>query len=357
MVLPTEGDVSQSTSAGATAMAHPMVMLLIYGFAGSRVVQVAAELGIADLMADGAKSAESLAAQTQTHQPSLHRLLRALASLGLIDEVEDGWFALASLGGQLLRNDVPGSLRHLAMMFGSEHWRCWGDLPHSVRTGQTAMQHIHDMGIFEFLATHPEEATIFNQAMADMTRQIARALVAAYDFSQFKIIVDVGGGNGTLIAAILKAAPALRGIVFDLPSGNVEAARQLAAAGLAERCQVTCGDFFHSVPGDGDTYLLKSIIHDWDDERGILILKNCRKAMAANGKLLLVERVMPARIEATRNHQWVAMLDMNMLVTTGGRERTEAEFAALFAAAGFRLERALPLPDTVGVHLLEGVPS
>jgi precorrin-6B methylase 2 len=192
------------------------------------------------------------------------------------------------------------------------------------------MQHVFGMDAFDYLGAHPQEAAIFNEAMAEITRQVARAVVAAYDFARFRTIVDVGGGNGTLIGAILDAEPKLRGIVFDSPSGSAEAPRQLEAAGLADRCEVIAGDFFRSVPSGADAYILKSIIHDWGDERSVTILRNCREAISADGKLLLVERVMPARVEASASHQRWTMIDMHMLLMLGGRERTESEFQALF---------------------------
>jgi len=336
---------------------RPTLMPLINGFMASRVIHVAAELGIADLLADGAKTTEALAQQTETHAPALHRLLRALASLALLDEVEPGRFALAAPGDQL-RTGVPGSMRNLAMMFGGERsWRSWGDLLHSVRTGESATEHLYGMGSFEYLAAHPQQAAIFNAAMAEITREVARAVVAAYDFSRFRTVVDVGGGNGTLIAVILAATPTLRGIVFDLASGNAEAAPNLAVAGVADRCEVVAGDFFRCVPSGADAYTLKSVIHDWDDERSIAILRTCREAISADGKLLLVERVMPARMEASQSHQRMTMLDMHMLVMPGGCERTETEYRALFAAARFELARVLPLPEAVGVSIIEAVPT
>ncbi len=219
------------------------------------------------------------------------------------------------------------------------------------------MQHLYGMGSFEYLAAQPAEAAIFNAAMADATRQIAGAVAAAYDFSVFRSIVDVGGGNGTLLAAILAATPNLRGTVFDLPAGNAEAAPQLAAAGVATRAEVTVGDFFRGVPPDADAYLLKNVVHDWDEDRSTAILLNCRKAMSMEGKLLLVERVMPPRMSASASHQRMALLDMNMLVMPGGRERTEVEYQSLFAAAGLELTLVILLPGANGVCLIEGIPA
>jgi len=342
----------QETGAAAPAG----LLALITGFMPARVVHAAAELGLADLLVAGVNTAASLARETGAHAPSLHRLLRALASLGLVDETEPGRFALTPLGTQL-RRDVPGSQRNLALMFGGERsWRCWGALLHSVRTGEAAMQPVYGMGSFEYLAAHPDAAVVFNAAMAEITRQVARAVVAAYDFARFRRIVDVGGGNGTLLAAILAAAPGLRGIVFDLPAGNAEAPRLLAAAGLTQRAEVVAGDFFQAVPEGADAYILKSVIHDGDDGDSIAILKSCRKAIVKAGRLLLVERVMPERMEASPAHQRMAMLDMNMLALPGGRERTEAEYRALFEAARFALERVLPLPEGGGLSLIEAAP-
>jgi hypothetical protein len=347
----------QSKTVEMSGASQPRLMPLVTGYMSSRVIHVAAELGIADLLVEGTKTSDDLAAQARLHAPSLHRLLRALASLGLVDEIEPGGFALTALGAQL-RSDAPDSLRQFARMSGSERsWRCWGDLLHCVRTGQTAMQHLYAVGSFEYFAAHPKEAAIFNAAMAESTRRTARAVIAAYDFSRFRALVDVGGGNGMLMAAILAATPGLCGIVFDLPSGNADAPGELATAGLAERGLVASGDFFHSVPSGADGYILKSVIHDWDDERSIAILAKCRKSIAADGKLLLVECVMPARMDASPTHLRAAMLDIHMLALPGGRERTGTEYGALFAAAGFELSRILPLPEALGMSLIEGVPT
>ena len=350
-------DMTERAAGGAPGEPAAALMPLINGFMASRVVHVAAELGIADLLAEGAKSSEILARETGTHAPSLHRLLRALASLGVIDEAEPDRFALTALGVQL-RTGVADSVRNLALMFGSERaWRSWGELRHSIRTGAPAMPHVFGMDSFDYLAAHPKEAAVFNEAMAEITRQVAGAAVAVYDFARFSTIVDVGGGNGALIAAIASAAPTLRGIVFDSPSGSAEASRELEASGLAERCEVRTGDFFRSVPGGADAYILKNVIHDWDDERSLTILRNCRQAISADGRLLLIERVTPAQIGASAGHRRWAMVDLHMLVMLGGRERTEAEFQALFAAAGFQWQRTLSLPGTTGFSLIEAIPA
>jgi hypothetical protein len=347
--------IEKTASSGRSGF-NAMLMPLINGFMAARVVHVAAELGIADLLAAGAKSTETLAGEAGANVPALHRLLRALASLGVIDELEPGRFALNEMGEQL-RGGVPDSVRNLALMFGSERvWRSWGELRHSILTGTPAFRHVFGVEAFEFLARDPKQAAVFNEAMAEITRQVAKDLVTAYDFASFSKIVDVGGGNGTLIATILDSAPKLRGILFDSSSGSAEASEQLRTRGVLERCEVIAGDFFHSVPKGGDAYILKNIIHDWDDERSATILKNCRNAISAGGKLLLVERVMPARIDASAGHQRWTMLDMHMLVMLGGRERTEEEFRSLLATVNFELKRTLLLQGATGYSVIEATP-
>lgn len=332
------------------------LMSLITAFMASRAVQVAAELGLADLLAEGARSAEELAAPAGAHAPSLHRLLRALAGLGIVDEESPGRFALTAEGAAL-RSGVEGSLRHFAMMSGTERtWRCWSALVHSIRTGETAMRHVYGMGSFAYFAAHPDEAAVFNAAMAESTRRTARAVAAAYDFSRFRRLIDVGGGNGTLIAAILAVAPGLSGVLFDLPGGNADAPPLLAAAGLAQRCEIVAGDFFRAIPTGVDACILKSVIHDWDDERAAVILGNCRKSLLPDGTLLLIERVMPTRMDASPSHRSAALLDLHMLALPGGRERTGAECEALLAAGGFALRRILPVPAT-DVSLIEAAPA
>ena len=343
------------TAGDSTLQAN--LMQLMTGFMPARMIHIAAQLGIADQFADGPKDAMLLASNTATHPSSLYRLLRALASLGIVDECEPGRFALTPLGAQL-RTDASGSLRNSALLYGGERtWKCWGDLLHSIRTGETAMYHLYGEGSFEYLSTHPEGAAIFNEAMAEVTREVARAVGAAYDFAKFHQIVDVGGGNGTPIATILATAPSLRGIIFDLPAGVTDAPRQLVAAGCADRCEVIEGDFFQSVPSGADAYILKSVIHDWNDDRSIAILQNCRTAMSIASRLLLVERVMPIQMRAEHGHQ--AMMDMHMLGLLGGQERTETEYRKLLGASGFTFSRIVPLStvsESVDTSIIEATP-
>ncbi|HEY7485070.1 MAG TPA: methyltransferase [Streptosporangiaceae bacterium] len=316
--------------------ARTAMLNMVFGFRDAQIIYVAARLGLADLLADGPRSSADLAKQTDTHQPSLYRLLRALAILGAVAEVERDRFELTETG-RPLRADVPGSVRGLVMLFGGEEvWRTWGELLYSVRTGKYAWEHVTGQRPFDYFAGHPELSATFNKAMSEGTRAAAPDLIKAYDFARFTTLVDVGGGDGTLIAEILAAAPSLRGVLYDLPAGLEHADRTLAAAGVAGRCQVVGGDFFESVPAGADAYLLKSVIHDWDDDQATAILRRCREAVPPDGTLLVVEPILPPTIDSTEAAGTV-MSDLNMLVATGGRERTEEEFRALLAAAGFTM--------------------
>lgn len=332
------------------------LLQMSFGYMTSQVIGVAARLGIADVLRDGAKTSEELATATGAHAPSLLRLLRALACLGVLVEVEPGRFELTSLGAPL-RRDAPNSVRALTMLFCDEAvWTAWGNLLHSVRTGENAFEQAFGIGAFEYFARNPVLSAIFNEAMAEHTRTVAPCVVAGYDFSRFRTIVDVGGGNGTLIAAILEATPGLRGILFDTPAGVEAAGATLEAAGVADRCRIVEGDFFESVPDGGDACVLKSVIHDWDDDRSITILDNCRRAMPADGTLLLVEPVLPPRVESAAITGMV-MSDLNMLVVASGRERTETEFQALFTSAGFELTAVTPTLAPTDYSVIEGVPA
>jgi hypothetical protein len=323
---------------------------------GYRVVQAlhaAAQIGIADLLADGPQSSEALALASGTHAPSLRRLLRALASLDVLEEQPDGRFTLTALGVQL-RSDVPGSLRAAVLFYGGkQHWKAWGGLHESVRTGDTAFGPRSPTAFADMAARDPAGAATFNAAMAALTGAVNASVVAAYDFSRFATLVDVGGGYGALLAGILRATPGLRGTVFEIPAVVEGARERIAAAGLAERCEVVGGDAFTAVPAGADAYIFKWILHDWDDASSTTLLTNCRAAIGAGGTLLIVERVLPERA-APGPGATAFLADLNMLLLTGGRERTEAEFRALFAATGFRLGRIVPTgaPNSI----IEAVP-
>lgn len=334
----------------------PSVQDLVYAFMPAQILGVAARLRIADELAAAPRNLMELAAATETHPPSLRRLMRGLTCIGVVTEPETDLFELAPRGQQL-RADVPDSVRAAVMLFTSEEvWRSWIGLEHSVRTGSIAWDHIYGMSVFEYLAEHPEQCGTFNAAMADRTRVVSPSIAASYDFSRFETLVDVGGGDGALIATILAATPGLRGILFDRPAGAAGAAASLREAGVSDRCDIVTGDFFVAVPDGADAYVVKTVLHNWDDDQVVAILRNCRKAIRDGGRLLVIERMLPPRIESPGAGR-VVYMDLNMLVTTHGRERTEAEFRSLYATAGFELTEAVATEeDPVGYRMLVGVP-
>jgi len=339
---------------GQTALAKevppPIQMLqIISGFWIARCVYVTAKLGIPDLLKDGNKTADELAAATNTHAPSLFRVLRALVPFGILSKDQADRFGITSLSATL-RSDVPGSLRAFAMTeLGEEHYPAWGELLYSVKTGGIAFDHAFGEPCWEFFRKNPENAEIFNDAMSGMTAQANEALHAAYDFAGIRKIVDVGGGRGGLISSILRKNPTMRGILFDSPQVIEGAKTNVANSDVADRCELVGGDFFKSVPEGGDAIILKWIIHDWDDEQSVAILKNCHRALPENGRLILVEALVPQTNEA----HFSKFIDLNMLVMTGGRERTEAEFRELYEKSGFRLTQIVPTESPFNV--IEGV--
>jgi SAM-dependent methyltransferase len=340
---------------GTTELPPPLALFrLVTGYYVSRALWVVAKLGVADLLATGPSDAAALATATGTHAGSLRRVLRLLASVGVFAEQADGRMALTPIG-ECLRAGVPGSMRSGVLLFGGRTQDAWSDLMYSVRTGEPIYPHRFGMDVWAYTAQHPEDAALFDEAMADFTRQAALAVVATYDFSPFEVVVDVGGGNGALLAGIVAANPALRGILFDQPDVVARAPAEIARRGLTGRCTVVGGDFFREVPAGGDAYLLKHVIHDWNDERAAAILRVCRRAIRSGGRLLLVEGVYPARIDQTDPSRGAASNDVNMLVCTGGRQRSEAKFRALYAATGFRLTRIVPTPARISV--IEGEPA
>ncbi|HJU28921.1 MAG TPA: methyltransferase [Candidatus Binataceae bacterium] len=320
----------------------------------SRALLVAAKLGIADLLKDGPRHYSELAKATETHAPSLNRLMRLLASAGVLTQDDEGDFGLTPLG-ECLRVGVPGSSRAMVMHFaGNRIQQLWKDLEYSVRTGEPAYRLRGVTDPFLDPLRTPEEEANFDAAMADLTRLAAVAVAAVYDFTPFDTVVDVGGGNGALMIGILKPNPKLKGIVFDQPAAAERATAQISQNNLAERCQAIGGDFFKEVPAGGDAYLLKHVIHDWDDQRAVTILRNCHRAMTPQGKLLIVEGVYPKRIDQSAESRAATANDVNMLVATGGRQRSEDEFRSLYQAAGFRLTTIVP--TVARVSIVEGVP-
>jgi hypothetical protein len=321
-----------------------LISRMVSGYWTSQMLYVAAKLGIADHLTHGPRSADELAEATNVHAASLYRLLRALASLGIFAEDHAGRFSLTPLA-EWLRSDVPGSQRALAIMSGEEHYRAWGELLYSVQTGRTAFDKLYGTPVFEFLSQNVEQAKTFDAAMVGVHGRETAAMIDAYDFSGIGVLADVGGGNGSLLTAVLTKHPAMRGLLYDLPGVTERARTNLQAAGLADRCKVIGGSFFESIPGEADAYLLRHIIHDWEDGKAITILKNVRRAMSGEGRLLLVESV----ITAGNAPSFGKLLDLTMLTIPGGKERTEDEFRRLFEAGGFQLTRIVPTTSEVSV--------
>lgn len=321
----------------------PQLMLarMMSGYAVSQLIYVAAKLAIADLLKDGPLTIDELANSTKADAPSLLRVMRGLAAVGLFKETGDRQFELTPLG-QFLRTDVPDSLAPMAL-FSQDSYLAWGDLLHAVETGEPAFNHVFGMDRYQYLEEHPDAALRFNAAMALLSAQLRRAVVAAYDFSQTETAIDVGGGQGGLLLDMLHAYPTLRGILFDTASVAQTVAKNFEASGIAERCNVVAGDFFASVPSGGDVYLLAHVIHNWSDDDAVRILTNCHDAIDNNGTLLIVEMIMPQEHgPAAFSNYPLVMTDLQMFVMTGGRERTEAEYRSLLAAAGFELKRIIP---------------
>jgi len=307
---------------------------IIQGFVESQSLYVAADLGIADYLAHGSITAEELAKRIGAHPDALARLLRALVAFGIISCAGEDGFGLTATG-QLLRSDVPGSLRTtIRFLAGPWFWQAWGNLSHSVRTAEPAFDHSWGMPVFEYWERHPDLSKIHDDAMEGLTTLASAAILASYDFSQFRTLVDVGGGNGSFLAAALGRHSHLVGNLADLPHVVSHADRVLHNAGVADRCKVISCDFFESVPPGGDAYVLKGVIHDWDDARATMILRNCHRAMNPSATLLLLERVLPARPEIEAAPEYIADLTM-LVVSPGGRERTQAEFQKLVESAGF----------------------
>jgi len=327
---------------------HQQLDRMITGYWTSQAIFAAAKLGIADLLKDGPKPVEQLAAETDTNSDALYRLLRALASAGLFAEQGEKEFTLTPLA-EYLRNDVPGSKRALSLMSGDEQFRAWCDIIYSLQTGKTAFEKVFGKPIFDYLGDHPEQAQIFDAAMTGIHGRETNDILAAYDFSGIKTLADLGGGNGSNIIGIMKQYPEMRGILFDLPHVIERAKSYIVQAGLQDRCELVSGNFFESVPVDADAYLLRHIIHDWDNEKSTTILRNCHAVMPEAGKLLVVESVIP-----TGNEPFAGkFLDLVMLLIPGGKERTAEEYRTLYDQAGFELTRIVPTDSELSI--IEGL--
>src|SRR5689334_6189804 len=326
------------------------ILQIITNFWTSRAVYVFSKLGIPDLLASGPKTADELASATKTHAPSLYRVLRALATTGFVTATADGRFAQTPVSEALV-TDAPGSLRWFTISeLGQEHYPAWGNLMHSVKTGEIAFDNFFGADVWKYFQQNPEDAAIFNNSMSNMTAAVNEAITSLYDFSQFGTIVDIGGGHGGLITAILNKNSEVKGVLFDAPEVIDGARPKIEAAGLADRIETVAGDFFKAVPAGGDAYIMKWIIHDWDDEKAITILKNCRSRMKPNAKVIVVDSVVPENDEP----DFSKFFDLNMMVMTGGKERTAKEFAELLDAAGFRLLRVIP--TAMPTSIVEGEP-
>ena len=312
------------------------MMHKITGFWTSCCIYAAVKLNIADMLATKPQTAEQLAETTNTHAPSLYRVLRALAGEGIFNENENGEFSNTSLGETLLDN-VPGSMKAMALTQLGDHFGAWGNLEYSVKTGGIAFDNVEGMSVWKYYEENPEDGMNFMKAMTGLTAGAIKNIVPAYDFTQFKTIVDVGGGNGALLIAVLNAAPEAKGIVYDQEYVVNETNKIIESNGLSEQCSVEAGSFFDSVPPNADAYLMKSVLHDWEDEKCIDILKNCNEAMTLESKLLILESVIPG---ANIPHPG-KFIDINMLVMTGGKERTEKEFATLLQQAGLKLTQVI----------------
>ena len=308
----------------------------------TQALYVTAQLGLPDFLASGPKTSEYLAQATGAHGPSLRRLLRALVTIEIVREREDGDFELLPMGA-LLQSDAATSLRSWAILVGRYNWQAWGHLLDSVKTGESTRKLLMDTEVFQDLEQNPELAALFNQAMVESTRLIVPVVVQAYDFAGIRRIIDVGGGYGELLVAILKANPKTYGVLFDMPHAIEPGRQYLESAELAHRCECVAGDFFESVPGGAEAYVLKNIIHSWNDEQSTIILRNCRRAMPEGARLLLIERIIPERLGVSPTDQARARADLNMLIQTGAKERTEAEFRVLLELAGFHLTKIIPV--------------
>lgn len=340
---------NQLNTAAAPAQGMPpeaqMAQLFMGAFV-SQAVYVGAKLGLADLLVDGPVSVKELAAKTETHERSLYRLMRTLSSVGVFAETDPKVFENTPLSS-LLVTGGPASMRYVAMWMGEEeHWRVYGHLLHSVKTGETAWDKVHGEPVFPYMfQTNPALGDIFNRAMTSFSHQVVPELLRAYDFSGIKTVADIAGGHGHILAGVLAAYPETRGVLFDLGPVLAGAGQLLESKGVADRVTLREGNFFEAVPVEADIYILKYIIHDWDDDKCVTILKNIRRVIPEGGRVVLLEAVVPEG----NTPDFSKIIDMEMLLTPGGVERTAAEFGELFERSGFKLSRIIPLNSPVSI--------
>jgi DNA-binding MarR family transcriptional regulator len=324
---------SQADPAGTSDDATATIQALIAGARNTQLIYVAAKLGLADVLRDGSRNADDIAAELGVNAPTLTRVLRGLANRGLVTEERSGAFSLTPLG-QHLRADAPGELRDHAIRSGEIQYPAWGSLLYAVETGKSAFEHAHGTDLFSYLAADPDANDSFNDGMTARAESIVGEIVAAYDFSSFPTIVDVGGGAGVLLSRILELNPASTGILYDTAAVTQKASAYLASRGLSGRANVITGDFFAAVPS-GDLLVLQNILHDWDNERAALILRQCRKAVGPTGRVLIIEDTLPVQADGD---MLLIEIDLTMLVCHNGQERTLDEYAELLVRAGFRME-------------------
>jgi hypothetical protein len=330
---------------------HAQLIQMAVAIWTARAVYATAQLQITDLLAQGPRHVDDLACATGTHPRSLHRLLRAVASRGILTEIEPRRFALTALG-DALRIGAPGAARATVLtLAGDWQWKAWDNFLYSLRTGQPALVKTFEKGLFDYLAANPEDSANFNEAMIGLHGADGPALAAAYDFSSFKTVADLGGGTGILLTTILQSNPHLRGVLIELAKTVPEARYTIETRKLTDRCEVVAGDFFNEVPAGYDGYILAHVLHDWTDEQALLILRNCRKAVASHGRLLVIESVLPP---GDTPHQG-KMMDLLMMTVTGGIERTAEQFVAVLAEADFKLQRIIPISSHQSI--LDAVPA
>ncbi len=324
---------------------------LLSGYRLTQLVHVAAKLGVPDQLALRPQTVDELALAVGANVDALHRVLRALDSVGIFTQDASGKFSLTEEGSRL-RSDAVDSMRGPAITYGEAWWwQAWGGLYDAVRTGVTAFDTVHGVDLFSYLSREPQAASLFDGVMHGMTTRVAAAVAARYDFSAARTLLDIGGGQGALAAAILRANPQMSALLFDRPTVVERADKRLQELGIADRCKLVPGDFFVSVPGGADIVTLKDIIHDWDDERARAILSNIRRSMAGTAKLLLIERLIPPGNAPS----YGKLVDVTMLVLTGGRERTEDEYRALLGAAGFTIRSVMSVSGETS--LIEAEPT
>jgi hypothetical protein len=327
----------------------PVVFRIATAYWASQSIYVAAKLGVADVLGEGSKSNDEIASAIGANSKSLARLTRALVALGVLTVDGDGRFRLTRIGASL-QSGMPGSMRSIVLTLGEEHYQAWGRLIDSVRCDKPAFDEIFQRPLFDYLAQNSAAAQTFNEAMTDLTSQMALATVLAYDFSGSRVVADIGGGHGVLLDSILRSNPSITGILFDSKAVIEGATLRVGNKGVGDRRRSIGGDFFKSVPGGADLYILKNVLHDWSDDQAVRILKNCRQAMRSQARLLVIEMVLPLSDDPALG----SLLDLNMLVMSGGQERTKDQYSRLLENGGFRLTQVIP--TLAPVSILEAIP-